>query len=148
MTITFEEKVRALSAKEVILLMVGAIEYPVIKLDLETFGAVYGDVCYGCAATNMLGKLGGVVFDKTNIDEHFHAEAVNAGVGFVSHFEGAIDFLRSGSVYSYNLYAEGLGMAKITDEGFGEKLPYLHNDFTVAELDVYKRLADFQEQSK
>jgi len=147
MTITFEQKVLAMTAKEVILLMVSAVENPVIKLDFDTFGEVYDDVCYGCAATNAVCKISGVVFDKTNIEDWHHAEAVNAPERFISHFELAIDSLSSGDVDAYNnLYAKQIGMAKITRVGFEEDLPRLGNDFTKAQLKVYKRLAAFQEK--
>ena len=146
MTMTFEEKVKAMTAKEVIDLMVDSILNPVIKLDLGTYGQVRGRICYGCAATNAVCKISGVVFDETNIKEWHHAEAVNAPFGFVSHFEDAIDTLRSGGFRYYNGIANKIGMAQINFEGFRERLSYLDNDFTAAELDVYKRLADFQEQ--
>ena len=60
----FKEKVQAMSAKEIIMAMVEGLRNPVTKIHMGTYGKVEGDVCYGCAATNAICKIGKISLDE------------------------------------------------------------------------------------
>ena len=62
MTKEIRDKIRLLSAKEIILVMIEGLRNPVVKVDMETYGQIKHfesgkNVCYGCAATNALCKI-------------------------------------------------------------------------------------------
>jgi hypothetical protein len=62
---------------------------------------------------------------------------------FVVHFEHAIDCLRIGLVYLYNLTATTYGFAQIKSDA-GVSYPCLNNDYTPEQLAVYRELAEAQ----
>lgn len=149
---TFEEKVRSMTAKEIILAMVESLERPIINVDMSVWGEArpkralglipFGKpVCFGCAATNTLCKIANVKFTTENI-EYGRANAVNGNKWFVDKFEDAIDYLRRGHINAYNNFASVNGFSLIKDVGI--KLPYLKNSYTKKQLNVYRQLAEQQ----
>lgn len=149
---TFEEKVRSMTAKEIILAMVESLEHPIINVDMDVWGEArpkralglipFGKpVCFGCAATNTLCKIANVKFTTENIEDG-RADAVNGNEQFVDRFESAIDCLRQGHISSYNCFASAHGFSLIKDVGI--KLPCLKNSYTKKQLNVYRQLAEQQ----
>ena len=153
----FKEKVKSMSAKEIILAMVESlIPPPAIKIDMETYGRVdtktifgipipFTRICYGCAATNTICKIAGKKFDASNIESSYDkAKLINSDVQFLTVFEKAIDALRRGDIYLYNKLARDHGFAAIK-ENYDTVLKYLDNNYTKADLDGYIQLANIQE---
>ena len=136
----FEEKVKALSAKEIIMAMVIGLQKEYIKVNMNYFSGVIDGVCFGCAATNALCHISGVVFNKDTIRSR--PETVNCGYSFLMGFEYAINDLRKGNIKDYNQYAQGHGFAGIIPNG--EDLPCLHTDDYKDNLHHYISLAESQ----
>lgn len=140
----FEEKVKAMSAKEIILAMVDSLRNPVTEVDMHTFGYTQGGKCYGCAATNTICKIAGVELPPY-LSRKFHQEVYDTRKdSFLFEFETSIDDLRRGDVDNYNLAAEGEGFAAISIDGFDEELPGLDNNYTEEHLQIYEQLAEIQ----
>ena len=144
----FKEKVQAMSAKEIIMAMVEGLRNPVTKINMGTYGEVDDGVCYGCAATNAICKIG-----KISLDEFLKIDPCNSMQGFtknlddrkfIDYFENAINYLRRNYIREYNAYADIIGIAKIviTD---GHILPYLDDGYTEEDLQKYVKLANLQE---
>lgn len=144
----FKEKVQAMSAKEIIMTMVEGLRNPVTKINMSTYAKVHGNVCYGCAATNAICKIG-----KISLDDFLKVEPYNSMQTFAKNldhrkfivmFETAIDYLRTGNIINYNVYANEISIAKIViPDGF--KLPILENGYTEEDLQKYVELANLQE---
>lgn len=127
----FKEKVQSMTAKEIIMAMVNGLKKEHVKVDINTFGCVEDDVCYGCAATNAICEISGKVFTADNIkgwqNRGFFIGREN--INFVAGFETAIDVLRSLNIYYYNRIAEEYGFATIDSNHFGKfNLPQIEND--------------------
>ena len=113
---TFEETVRAMTGKEIVMAMVNGLKKEHLKVDMDTFGLFYEGICYGCAATNAICEISGVVFTPDNIyATGCKANAVGSDSLFLSYFEDAIDFLRLGNIGFYNDIAEELGIATLSE---------------------------------
>jgi hypothetical protein len=154
----FEEIVRAMSAKEIIMAMVDALTIPpIINIDMGTFGRVrtfpkykflgigFGkkEICFGCAATNTVCKIADKKFDTNNIEGCIaRAEFINSDPYFLSCFENAIDGLRTGSIHYYNKFAGRGEFVVIKNTGL--KLYPLANNYTNEHLIYYKLLAEQQ----
>lgn len=165
METTFESIVKGMSAKEIIMAMVDSLTPPpVINIEMNTFGTAeriveqektkflwwtvkpekYKFICYGCAATNTICKIAGKTFDPSNIGSRTkRADFLNANFDFLEIFENAIDYLRRGHVKMYNDNARQIGIAEINNVLL-KNVPYLANDYTIDELDVYRELANAQ----
>lgn len=120
----FEEYVKSLFPRGVVMLMIESLENPVTKIDMDTFGVVKGDkrrVCYGCAATNTmlraaeLSGLGKASKLKFNIGGSWDEQAAANGIDkrFLIDFESTINYLRMGDIKSYNLFAKRIGMVQL-----------------------------------
>lgn len=113
----FEEKVKSMTAKEIVLAMVDGMINPVMKVNINTFGYVDNDgICYGCSATNMICKIANV--NPSDVLKEFKSgEFINHGLShhgdFLDAFEYALNELRSGSFSSYNFVATDLGISTI-----------------------------------
>ena len=149
--LTFEEKVRKMSAKAIILAMVKSLTIPpLIAIDMGTFGSVKRrggkKICYGCAATNTICQISGKVFDSENIQwSSRRANFVNANEWFLIDFEEAIDNLRIGDITRYNDRAKDLYIAKIKYlKKWKIELPCIYNGYTNKDLIPYKQLAKLQ----
>lgn len=149
----FEDKVRSMTAKEIILAMVTSLIHPpTINVDMTSFGYVKKtgwwifkkEVCFGCAATNTICEIAGKKFTPSSIlDINTRSEFVNSDYAFMRYFEMAIDSLRRGNVGHYNSVAHIQHFAKITEIS-GQYLPHLSTDYTNEDLTPYIRLANLQ----
>lgn len=141
----FDDKVKSLTAKEIIMTMVESLKNPVTKIDMTTFGSIRREECYGCAATNTICKLGDVSLDDLFLMGGWpHAEGLGCDGLFLANFEAAIDFLRRGFVDDYNDCAIRSGFATIKGKYF--QLPVLETYYTEKELSCYIKLAELQEK--
>ncbi len=138
----FEDKVRSMSAKEIILAMIEGLENPAVEIDMHTFGDHQEDICYGCAATNAICKISGVKFTPENINStEDRAIAVNSDFYFLDSFESAIEYLRFGNISGYNLHAENnFAYIKYTEID----LPRIGNKYNQDDLNQYRLLAEAQ----
>lgn len=152
---TFEEKVKSMSAKEIITAMVDSlVRPPIVNVDMSTYGDAYQKkflgfipygkpVCFGCAATNTICKIAGITFTPENIiDVSKRAEAVGVDWGFLEVFEIAINSLRIGDISDYNYRARANGFAEIKSSY--ASLPVLNDNYTNSDLDKYRNLAKIQ----
>lgn len=112
----FEEKVKSMTAKEIVLSMVDGMINPVMTVDIDTYGFATEDgVCYGCSATNMICKVANV--KPIEVLKVNGSSAISHGLShhgeFLDSFEYAINELRSGSFSGYNQIAREFGFAQI-----------------------------------
>lgn len=155
---TFEEKVKSMTAKEIIMAMVDSLTHPpIINIDMSSFGdsrvvdrKFLGikigkkKVCFGCAATNTICQISGKKFTTENINtRNLRAEFINTDYEFLNAFETAIDDLRSGYIESYNIKAAIHGFATIKNKGM-KYFSRLKSSYTNADLEPYIRLANDQ----
>lgn len=141
-----KEKVKSMTANEIIMAMVESLRNPETVIDMSSSGNIeYGDgVCYGCAATNTICKITGLsVYGYINKRTY---NKLTENYRFLSSFENSIDYLRMGDIKSYNLFAYKEGYAKIKPKP-GLELPYLKNDYTELQLLKYVELANYQESA-
>ena len=140
----FEDKVKAMTIKEIFLLMVESLRNPAIPIHMDVFGAQSFGVCYGCAATNIVCKMMGKDYkDNPDAIEHRTDRSIYMGIEqfFLKHFENSIDFLRQGKLEAYNLWAIEIGLPLIPGEYLGYFLPDLDKD-----LDLVDKYEDFANQ--
>lgn len=150
----FEEKVKSMTAREIINLMIESLRNPVIKIDMDTFGAIVKEpvffglfskkICYGCAATNLMCNIAGVKLDEHNINSiDKKSKKIDSGELFMRRFEMSIDELRKGNIANYNYSARLAGMPLILEDQT-VALPYLNSSYTEKDLEAYERLAEYQ----
>jgi|SRR5690606_1653433 len=133
---TFEEKVRAMSAKEIIMAMVNGLKKQHVVVDMITFGRVCDGICYGCAATNTICEISGHAMGSHEIHNTvYRAKFCGGDMWFVSQFEDAIDCLRRGEIYGYNYLVEPIGVATIKDTDY--ELPRLTNKNWARNMQAY-----------
>src|SRR5690606_4949256 len=109
-----EQNIKSMTAKEIVLAMVDSLKNPVTKVLMSTFGFKENGICYGCAATNTICKLGG-------LDPHIELGTWDSdgkrkyveNSRFLDYFEDAIDSLRQGNIEYYNEIAKTWQFAKI-----------------------------------
>jgi hypothetical protein len=141
---SFEEIVRGMSAKEIILAMVNGLKKKHVQINMLYFGRYdFGTkTCFGCAATNTICEITGIKFVDAKIGTiNSRASVVNSGFDFLDAFEAAIDSLRRGYITTYNQYAAASGFAEIESS---PKVPTLGNCFTEDDLHQYEILAEAQ----
>lgn len=151
----FDEKVKSMSAKEIIMAMVEGLRNPSTKVDMGTFGrakivSLLGitlkATCYGCAATNTICNISGKKFTPNNIKgSKDKANFIDGSKEFVAHFEESIDRLRRGKTQWYNYLAKSEGFAQIKVKP-GLNLPQLNSKDYLENLDPYVELADYQDE--
>jgi len=140
----FEEKVKSMTAKEIIMSMVEGLKNPSVKVDFTTFGVDFYGVCYGGATTNTICKISGIVFGPDTIGSRYmRSSALKTRFEFFYKFENALDYLRCGDIYNYNQMAKEIGFAQIKKPRF--KLPELDNDNYLDNLEPYIKLAEAQD---
>ncbi len=140
----FEDKVKSMTAKEIIMNMVEALNNPSINVDMRDFGRYDEDgICFGCAATNTICRISGVIFNQTNIETYGRADSLNVDRDFMDNFEYSINQLRSGDLEFYNQFARRGGFAVITNPE-NLKLPILTTDSYLENLQPYVYLANSQ----
>lgn len=146
-----EKKILSMSAKEIILSMVDGIKNPVTKIDMYSFGDIQNGVCFGCAATNMICKIGDlnprqeiITKEEACVRSHRYRRGYCVNL-VIDTFETAIDFLRSGNLFSYNALAEEYDFATIQNPE-QISLPVIDNDNYKDEnvLNAYIELANKQ----
>lgn len=166
----FIEKVKSMTAAEIILTMVEGLVNPKTDIvDMASFGHTdteYGrDVCYGCAATNTILKI--LDADKSGLfpkAQEDSSETIGLGAwnpnlfnvsgdtaankfakvnSFLVDFEYAIDALRIGEIAEYNSFAKACGFAQIEDDRSLD-LAHLRNGYSKHDLDTYRALAAAQ----
>lgn len=151
----FEDKVRSMTIKEIVMAMIEGLENPTTRVDMATYGMavdVWGkgkviqkNVCFGCAATNTIAHIAGVTFTSDNIgDNDTRAEAVKSDKCFLDRFESAINLLRSADLHHYNTVAEMANIATIPDELMGERfnLPELTTESYKENLPAWLKFAE------
>lgn len=157
--LSFEEKVRSMTAREIIMAMVTSLKKPpLVNVDMNTYGdarmyRLFGfiptpfKVCFGCAATNTICQIAGKKFTtKIITDDEARADFIHSDKLFLDNFEMAIDALRRGSVQGYNGYAERISIPTVQTVPF--HLPTLNNNYTDEDLIPYVRLAEYQRADK
>lgn len=134
-----------MTAKEIIMSMVDGLATPWTEICMATYGEIYGDVCYGCAATNAICQIKGELIDLT-----YKAESginnrylISDDDSFVEYFERAINHLRKGNIRMYNAFADVGQFAKISNTK-NIYLETLNDDYSKEDLDCYKDLANHQ----
>jgi hypothetical protein len=141
---TFEQKVRAMSAKEIIMAMVNGLKKEHVKVTMSIWGEYENGRCYGCAATNTICEISGIKFKGSEIDNsRSRAKHIKTNPTFLEHFEAAINELREGCISGYNYYAKNIGIAKIN--GTDVDLPRLETSDYLENLHYYERLAELQQ---
>jgi len=131
-----EQKIRSLSAKEIIMAMVEGLKNPKTKIDMTTYGEVRSKgICYGCAATNAIIQLS----DYTPKEACELYYKVN---GVIVYFEMAINALRQGNIIYYNLISLDISLPQIKEPDF--EVPYISSDYTQEDLEPYIKLAEMQ----
>lgn len=163
----FKEKIRSMSAKEIVQAMINSlIPPPVINIRMASFGTYDSEVirkpikilgitlrkqkekkiCYGCAATNTICKISNKVFTPDVISfREERAAFLETDPFFLGIFESAIDSLRTGDTYGYNVHAKKGNFATIPEEilqEFEDSLPCLKDYYTKEDLEDYQKLAD------
>jgi hypothetical protein len=149
------DKIQSMTAKEIILTMVESLRNPVTKIDMSTFGFkdVFGEngkknICYGCAATNTICKIGGfdpsIVLDVDEYRQYRHVEIYDPTEicdfkCIIMQFEWAIDALRMGNIDLYNEYAEGRFSSIPRCDYY---LPVIEDSFTDEDLKFYEYFAN------
>ena len=143
----FESKTKALTAKEIILSMCDGLENAPHRVEMNTFGKVKYGVCFGCAATATICRIGGYTQRDLLLSSGRFSGTIDrkklTGGDLVHKFEDAIEELRTGDVEGYNWYARAWGFAQIhLPEGF--ELPYLYTHNWREGLPKYRELAELQ----
>ena len=137
----FEETVKSMSIKEIIMAMVRGLRNPRVKVDMSTLGRVIDGVFSGCAATNTVCEIMGKTYGTDVIEDvRSRSKFINCDVDFLDKFETSIDTLRHAETLRYNKKAARAGMALMTIEPV--ELPYLCNYYTSAELDTWEKYAN------
>lgn len=138
----FENKVKSMTAHDIIMAMVDGLRQPRTKIDMDDFGCVEDGICYGCAATNTILHI--MNANEEEAMYHILRRKYDASMPpALDKFEIAIDHLREGEVDLYNRYAKDCGIAQITPMP-GQELPYLDDDYTEDQLQQYEKLAEYQ----
>lgn len=108
-----------MTGKEVLKAMIDGLENPETKIDFWSYGHVDKGICYGCAATNAICKIGGVsgeVYvpqrDNMWIDQ-IPFLSLNATIKTIDDFELAIDYLRQGALDIYNDKVKRIGFGNL-----------------------------------
>lgn len=161
---SFKEIVQSMTAKEIIMAMVEALKDPYYKIDMNTYGQAReidseGDtklICFGCAATNTISKISGIIFtpDTINWEERVFAvtgkSAQNKNYtyteegNFLDKFESAIDRLRSFEIDEYNKFANLIDIANIEYKTSIDNIRKLNDYYNQKDLDAYIELANQQ----
>lgn len=142
----FENKVKSMTAHDIIMAMVEGLRNPRTVIDMKSFGHMEGVICYGGAATNAILHI--MEASKEEVEDYVRDRgSLVYRPFFVYLLEVVIDRLRRGDVYQLNRYATNFGIAQINPIP-GVKFPYLDTDYTEEELQAYVILAEYQLTAK
>jgi len=139
------EKIKSMTAKEIVMSMVNGLRNPVTQINMNTFGEVVEGVCFGCAATNAMCYIGN--YSNEDLLKEGGVVPNIKAYSELMFFEWAIDELRRGDINAYNRQAGRAGCAKISlPDGIEDDywLPFLRNDYTEKQLECYVKLAELQ----
>lgn len=139
----FEEKVKSMSAYDIIMAMVNGLRDPKTRIDMSTFGSIREGICYGCVAANAVLHIMDANKEEVKSHVHYRQKYEKYDNSPLRAFEYAINDLRCGLLGSYNASATRLGLARITPMP-GQKLPKLRDDYTEEQLQQYEKLAKYQ----
>lgn len=146
---TFEQKVRSMTASQLIQAMIDGLNAGYYTVDMSTFGASLLDTCFGCAATHAICHISGVrpTFSDLNTTTcEDWARSVNDGTrfSFFDRIEDFFDYLRRGCIGHANEILADLGMsAQIVVDPSLPKMHGLYTDDWKSGLPVFQRLADY-----
>ena len=134
----FEEKVRSLSFKQILGYLIEGLENPDYEIDMHQFAKVNKKICYVCAATSAISKMGNVIFPIEKIEySEFRSDLLNCSISFFWDFETALDKLREGDLINYNLMADELNFSKAPF--YDKLLPKLDTHNYKRNLKAYKK---------
>ena len=145
--IKFENKVKSMSIKEIVLAMVEGLRNPKTdKVDISSWGEVSEGLCIGCAATNCI-----LLLSESEAREEISIEGRSwrNGPNFLIAFEDAINYLRQRALNSYNRIASKNGFATLSEESkvlirrYADVHGYLsiYDDFTEEILNNWEIIA-------
>lgn len=137
-----EEKIKSMSASEIIMAMVKGLRHKWVAVDMGTFGRRGLFQCFGCAATNAVCEIYGARIPRRFIKSDSHAAFFKCSEKFLDAFENAIDALRQNDIPMYNAWAEECGFASIKEPEF--ELRQLTTSNYLYFLEPYERLAEMQ----
>ena len=142
----FEQKVRNMTAKEIIMAMVNGLKKQHVNVDMLSFGHEQDGICFGCAATNAACEISGKNYGSGDIHgKELRSIHMGCSRRFLSDFEMAIDELRKGNVFLFNHYARRIGIATIKIKVLNFELPRLNTDNYLENLHYYEKLAELQD---
>lgn len=138
----FLQQLRELGPSGIIMAMVNGLKSRHVKVDMNTYGQTdKSGVCFGCAATNTICELTGIVFSEENIGDFDRSEYLNISLDLLSDFEEMIDDLRRGNTITFNYFAERYNIPTISTE-IKKYLPYLNTYYKDEELLPYEEFAN------
>lgn len=141
----FEDKVKSMKFTDIMQAMIDGLRNPKTEINMLSTGHSLHGRCFGCAATNTICQISGKMFDSSNISSReSRAKLINTSSDFIYCFEMAIDALRKGSYYGYNMQAVIGGFAQMPIQFILElnSLPALHTDNYKFLLDTYQDLCN------
>lgn len=145
---TFEEIVRSLTAKELILTMVRGLEAERFHIDMGSYGHVAWGTCFGCAATSAVLEI---AVDRITPKDACSvwtslSNKLGCSTDYLKSFEKSVDYIRSGTLRSYNASTErvyaGLPLIEYPEN---ITLPALTSYSWKRDLETYRKLAEYQE---
>lgn len=138
---TFKEKLKSLTAKQLVQVMIDGINRGWIKMDFDTWLWEINGIIYGCAATAAICEINGGYFMPPNVElmRSNRAEALGISYDEISKLELAYDSLAGGSIEYFNIHIKSLGLPLLPDN---MSLPMLHNDSYMTNLPEYQKYAD------
>lgn len=131
-----------MSAHDIIMAMVEGLKNPKTKINMNTYGEIREDVCFGCAATNAILHIMDANEDEVKSHVTDRSSRYAHPERMLDAFECAIDSLRCGYVFLYNYLAPTYRFAPITPMP-GQELPKLGDDYTDEQLQEYVKLAEY-----
>ena len=147
----FEETVRSLKVSDFIFAMVEGLANPKIKIDMGCYGRVVEGKIHGCAATAAIIQLYPSIETsiKSCAEQGFRTPFYPFEYEFISYFEDIFDYMRYGNIsgdiftnVNRKLSLISLPYLQIPSSLEG-KLPYLGDDYTKEQLELYTQLAEY-----
>ncbi len=142
------QKILKLQPSEIIMAMVNGLKKRHTKIDMASYGFVDIEpkflglfkkkVCYGCAATNTIMELNGKC-DVSILRGHRNTNLI------LSDFEAMINYLRIGNINLANTVLDNLNLRGIKAP-VDLILPLLEDDYTLAQLEPYIKLAKYNKE--
>ena len=146
------EKIKSMKGSEIVQAMVDGLEAEHFSVHMDYYLHRKGGKCFGCAATNAIAEIGGCWYSSRMRNEllnDIHWEIGDSSAlalfsdesDFISHFERAVDYLRTGDIEEYNHLAKEGDFALL--EPPGSELLGLHNHNWRDRLGAYRDYADW-----